>query len=94
MSSARSTIMAIPWPAPMHVVARPWRTSGRRCISWTGVVGDACARADERVAERHRGAVDVQPRIVRRHVLFVQHGERLGGQLVIARQRVGRALAP
>jgi hypothetical protein len=33
-----STTIAMPWPTPMHMVARPYLTSGRRPISCTRVV--------------------------------------------------------
>src|SRR4029077_18292902 len=33
----RSTIIAMPWPTPMHIVARPKRDLVR-CRAWTSVV--------------------------------------------------------
>src|SRR5215213_6136609 len=33
-----STTIAMPCPTPMHIVARPYLTSGRRAISCTSVV--------------------------------------------------------
>ena len=55
-----STTVARPCPTPMHIVARPQRAPRRR-ISQISVVEQARARAAERVAERDRAAVHVQP---------------------------------
>ena len=55
---SRSTIMAMPWPPPTHMVSRPIVPPVLEPIEERG--HDAGARHPERVAEGDRAAMDVQ----------------------------------
>ena len=57
-ASRRSTIVAIPCPTPMHIVASPYRPPVRRS-SWASIVIRRPPLMPERVTERDRPAVDV-----------------------------------
>ena len=59
----RSTTIAMPWPPPTHMVSRPNVASRVREAVQEGR-GQAGAGAPERVADRDRAAVDVEPLVV------------------------------
>ena len=62
-----STTVAMPWPPPMHKLATPWPPPRRRS-SCTSVVSETTSRVAERVAERDRAAVDIEPVLVDREL--------------------------
>ena len=78
----RSSASAIPWPTPMHMVARRELAAVALKLLGRGQ-REARARHPERMAERDRAAVGVHLRRVVGKAELAQHGEPLRGERLV-----------
>ena len=79
--ASRSMTMAMPWPPPTHMVSRPNCLSrGLQAVDQRG--GDARAGHAERVADRDRAAVHVEP-VQRRCRARAVRRDHLGGERLV-----------
>ena len=76
----RSNSAAWPCPTPTHIVAIPYRPPRRRS-SWSSVTTRRAPLDPERVPDRDRAAIDVDPLLV--DPQLAHHGERLRGERLV-----------